>query len=94
MAQVAALKSTAVLLGRDRGSRGVQIGDPYLVNGRKKSDLQTTGIFIITLVLLMVMRFRIGIALWTMANWNNAWGSLGILLYAFASCWVLISIPA
>lgn len=66
------------------------------------SDLQTAGIFIGFLVFLILIRIPIGIALigvsfgglWTMFNWNIAWGSLGIVPYNFASSWVLSSIPA
>ncbi len=66
------------------------------------TDLQSASIFIGVLVILILMRIPIGIALigvsfgglWTMFNWNIAWGSLGIAPYNFASSWVLSSIPA
>lgn len=48
------------------------------------------------------MRIPIGVSLiavsfaglWSMFNWNIAWGSLGIVPYNFANSWVLSSIPA
>ncbi|MEQ6250227.1 TRAP transporter large permease [Sulfitobacter sp. HNIBRBA3233] len=66
------------------------------------SDLQTAGIFIGVLFFLILIRIPIGISLiavsfgglWSMFNWNIAWGSLGIVPYNFASSWVLSSIPA
>lgn len=66
------------------------------------TELQTAGIFIGVLLVLILMRIPIGISLiavsfgglWSMFNWNIAWGSLGIVPYNFASSWVLSSIPA
>jgi tripartite ATP-independent transporter DctM subunit len=66
------------------------------------SDIQTAGLFIGALFFLILLRVPIGISLiavsftglWTMFNWNIAWGSLGIVPYNFANSWVLSSIPA
>ena len=66
------------------------------------TELQIAGIFIAVLLLMILMRIPIGISLiavsfgglWTMFNWNIAWGSLGIVPYNFANSWVLSSIPA
>lgn len=66
------------------------------------SELQIAGLFIGALFFLILMRIPIGISLiavsfaglWSMFNWNIAWGSLGIVPYNFANSWVLSSIPA
>ncbi|MEH6830179.1 TRAP transporter large permease [Sulfitobacter sp.] len=66
------------------------------------TELQIAGIFIAVLLCMILMRIPIGISLiavsfvglWQMFNWNIAWGSLGIVPYAFANSWVLSSIPA
>jgi len=66
------------------------------------SDLQSAGIFIAVLIVMILLRIPIGISLiavsfgglWTMFNFNIAWGSLGIVPYSFANSWVLSSIPA
>jgi tripartite ATP-independent transporter DctM subunit len=66
------------------------------------TDLQTASVFIAILFGLIIIRIPIGIALiavsfgglWSMFNWNVAWGALGIVPYNFASSWVLSSIPA
>lgn len=66
------------------------------------SDLEIAGLFIGALFFLILMRVPIGVSLiavsfgglWSMFNWNIAWGSLGIVPYNFANSWVLSSIPA
>lgn len=66
------------------------------------SELQIAGLFIGALFFLILMRIPIGVSLiavsfaglWSMFNWNIAWGSLGIVPYNFANSWVLSSIPA
>ena len=66
------------------------------------TELQIAGIFIAILLAMILMRIPIGISLiavsfgglWSMFNWNIAWGSLGIVPYSFANSWVLSSIPA
>ncbi len=66
------------------------------------SELQIAGLFIAALFFLILMRIPIGVSLiavsfgglWSMFNWNIAWGSLGIVPYNFANSWVLSSIPA
>ncbi len=66
------------------------------------SDIQIAGLFIGALFFLILMRVPIGVSLiavsfgglWSMFNWNIAWGSLGIVPYNFANSWVLSSIPA
>ena len=66
------------------------------------TDLQTASVFIAILFGLIIIRIPIGIALiavsfgglWSMFNWNVAWGALGIVPYNFASSWVLSAIPA
>lgn len=66
------------------------------------SEFQIAAVFIAVLVGLLLIRIPIGIALiavsfgglWSMFNWNIAWGSLGIVPYSFANSWVLSSIPA
>ncbi|KEJ96467.1 TRAP transporter, DctM subunit [Pseudosulfitobacter pseudonitzschiae] len=66
------------------------------------SELQIAGLFIGALFFLILMRVPIGVSLiavsfaglWSMFNWNIAWGSLGIVPYNFANSWVLSSIPA
>ena len=66
------------------------------------TELQIAGIFIAILLVMILMRIPIGISLiavsfgglWSMFNWNIAWGSLGIVPYSFANSWVLSSIPA
>jgi len=66
------------------------------------SDLELAGLFVGALFFLILMRVPIGVSLiavsfgglWSMFNWNIAWGSLGIVPYNFANSWVLSSIPA
>ena len=66
------------------------------------SDIQVAGLFVGALFFLILLRVPIGISLiavsfgglWSMFNWNIAWGSLGIVPYNFANSWVLSSIPA
>ena len=66
------------------------------------SNLEIAGLFIGALFFLILMRVPIGVSLiavsfgglWSMFNWNIAWGSLGIVPYNFANSWVLSSIPA
>lgn len=66
------------------------------------TELQAAGVFIGVLFVMILMRIPIGISLiavsfgglWSMFNWNIAWGSLGIVPYNFANSWVLSSIPA
>lgn len=66
------------------------------------TDLQIAGMFIAVLLVMILMQIPIGISLiavsfgglWSMFNWNIAWGSLGIAPYSFANSWVLSSIPA
>ncbi len=66
------------------------------------TELQISGLFIVVLLSLILIRIPVGIALisvsfgglWLMFNWNIAWGSLGVVPYNFASSWVLSSIPA
>ncbi|WP_299565968.1 TRAP transporter large permease [uncultured Sulfitobacter sp.] len=66
------------------------------------TELQIAAIFVGILFFLILMRIPIGVALiavsfgglWSMFNWNIAWGSLGIVPYNFANSWVLSSIPA
>ncbi|MBB3995171.1 tripartite ATP-independent transporter DctM subunit [Sulfitobacter undariae] len=66
------------------------------------TELQIAAIFIGVLFFLILMRIPIGVSLiavsfgglWSMFNWNIAWGSLGIVPYNFANSWVLSSIPA
>jgi len=66
------------------------------------TELQTAGVFILVLLVMILIRIPIGISLiavsfgglWSMFNWNIAWGSLGIVPYNFANSWVLSSIPA
>ncbi|MEQ6203978.1 TRAP transporter large permease [Sulfitobacter sp. HNIBRBA2951] len=66
------------------------------------SELQIAGLFVGALFFLILMRIPIGVSLiavsfgglWSMFNWNIAWGSLGIVPYNFANSWVLSSIPA
>lgn len=66
------------------------------------SDLEIAGLFVGALFFLILMRVPIGVSLiavsfgglWSMFNWNIAWGSLGIVPYNFANSWVLSSIPA
>jgi tripartite ATP-independent transporter DctM subunit len=66
------------------------------------SEFQIAALFIAVLVGLLLIRIPIGIALiavsfgglWSMFNWDIAWGSLGIVPYSFANSWVLSSIPA
>ncbi len=66
------------------------------------TELQIAAIFVGVLFFLILMRIPIGVSLiavsfgglWSMFNWNIAWGSLGIVPYNFANSWVLSSIPA
>ena len=64
------------------------------------SEFQIAALFITILVGFLLIRIPIGIALiavsfgglWSMFNWDIAWGSLGIVPYNFANSWVLSSI--